>query len=185
MSKKRQQKQERPTLEWRESRIARRQDELRYGDQVLAMLHWENAFSTFATGTAKAGSWTFERPRLLSRDVEVRIAGTDGGAPFGIFSPGWTDEGTLCLSDGRRYHWQCEDFWQTEWVFTSAAGEPLVRFVDTSRLLEQTTAVGIVRSELSEADRALLVLLGHYLMVLHALDSAAIAASVACTAAIT
>jgi hypothetical protein len=159
-------------------------DELRYGDEVVATMRWESVFSTLATGTARHGSWTFERPRILSREVEVRLAGAAEDEPFGIFSPGWTAEGTLVLADGRRFHWQCLNFWATEWQFTSAAGDPLVRFVDTSRLLEQSTEVGIARAGISEQDRALLVLLGHYLLVLHGRDTAA-AAAAASTAAIT
>jgi hypothetical protein len=177
-SRRRQRGKSRPALEWRAARSVKRQDELRSDEQILATMRWESMWSTLATGTARAGQWSFERPRLLSRDIEVRIPGTTDDAPWAVFSPGWTSEGTLCLADGRQFHWQCTDFWQTEWVFVSAAGEPLVRFTDTSGFLSQSTAVGIVRAKLSESDRALLVLLGHYLMVLQARDRAATTAAV-------
>ena len=124
MRKKKPQQQERDhlALEWCASRTVKRQDELRCGGEVLATLRWESMWSTLSTGTARMGRWTFERPGLLSRDIEVRIPGAGDDAPWAVFSPGWTSEGTLCLADGRRFHWQCTDFWQTEWVFVSAAG---------------------------------------------------------------
>ena len=180
MRKKKPQQQERDrlALEWCASRTVKRQDELRCGGEVLATLRWESMWSTLSTGTARTGRWTFERPGLLSRDIEVRIPGAGDDAPWAVFSPGWTSEGTLCLADGRRFHWQGTDFWQTEWVFVSAAGEPLVRLTDTSGFLDQVTEVGIVRAGLSESDRALLVLLGHYLIVMQTRDRAATTAAV-------
>ena len=176
MGKKRKRKEHtRPELEWRESRTARRQDELRKGEQSLATLHWKSAFSTLATGTMQTYRWTFERPRLLSRDVEVRAPGTE--RLVAVFSPGWTNEGTLTLSDGHTFYWRTENFWQTRWAFTNAAGAPQVRFADTSGFLERRTAVGIARSDLVASGDALLVLLGRSLMVLLAQEAAAVTAA--------
>ena len=60
--------------EWRESRTAKRQDEFHYGEKIVATLRWESVFSTLAHAQTSAGAWTFDRPRILSRDVEVREA---------------------------------------------------------------------------------------------------------------
>jgi hypothetical protein len=57
------------------------------------------------------------------------------------------------------------------------AEQTLVQFEDTSRLFEERAAVTFVRPGLTEADRALLLLLGRYLMALQSRDNAAIAAA--------
>ena len=178
MPRKRKKKQEenRPALEWRESRTVGRQDELYAAGQIVATLRWEGLFSTMATGTARAGRWTFVRPKLLSRDVEVRVAGQE--APVAVFSPGWTEDGTLSFADGRALYWRATNFWRTEWVLSDGSGQPLVRLVDTSGLFKKTASVGTIRSGLSDEDRALLVLLGRYLIVLQDRDRAAVVAAI-------
>jgi hypothetical protein len=176
MGKKRKRRERTPPeLEWRESRTARRLDELRKGEQALATLHWKSVFSTLATGAMQTYRWTFERPRILSRDIEVREPGTE--RLVALFAPGWTNEGTLTLPDGRTFHWRAENFWRTRWSFTTDAGQPLVRFVDTSGFLERRTAVEFAQSERTASGDALLILLGRYLMVLQAQDAAAATAA--------
>ena len=171
------QEKDRPLLEWRESRKVRRQDELCLGDQTVATLRWGGWGSTFAEGRARAGSWTFERPRLLSREVQVHVAGTKG-PPIAVFIPGWTEEGTLSWADGRTMRWQSRDFWRTDWVLVDAEGRTAARFEDTSGFLERRTIAHTYRTRLSEADRAMLLILGRYLMVLQAWDTAAVVAAI-------
>jgi hypothetical protein len=167
---------EQPTLEWRESRTVRRQDELRIGDQLIATLRWGGWGSTFAEGQARAGSWTFERPCLLSKEVQVHVAGREG-PPVAVFMPGWTEEGTLSCTDGHTMRWQSRDFWQTEWAFADADGQTALRFRDTSGFLERRTAAWTYKAGLNEVDRAMLLILGHYLMVLQAQDRAVVVAT--------
>jgi hypothetical protein len=180
---------ERPAVEWRESRTVRRQDELHTPDGILATLRWAGAFSYFAAGGASGVSstgsqqWHFDRPRLLSREVEVRAAGSEADEPLAVYHPDWMPGGKLYFADGRVLHWSPTDFWQTQWVFTDQAERVLVRFVDTSRLFEQSAAVTYVDRGIREADRALLLVLGRYLLALQARDNAAAAA--ATTAAVT
>ena len=162
--------------EWRESRRVRGQDELRAGDQILATLCWQGAFSTLAFGTSPAGQWTFERPRVLSQDVEVCSAGAD--VVIAIFKPHWAGGGgRLELADGRTFQWTATNFWQTDWVFSDASGESLVRFEDNSRLFETTALVEVECAALPASERALLTLLGRYLMVLQERDAAAMVAA--------
>jgi hypothetical protein len=188
-NKRTQQETSQPTLEWRESRTVKRQDELSLGDQPIATLHWGGWGSTFAIGRARAGSWSFERPRLLSKEVQVRAVGTERGSAsakqgplIAVFVPGWTEEGTLSFTTGRTMRWQSRDFWRTDWVFVDAEGRTVARFRDTSRFLEQRTAVQTYKVGLSEADRAMMLILGRYLMVLQAQDQVVVTAAV--TAAI-
>ena len=171
----------RPAVEWRESRTAKRQDELHTPDGILATLRWAGMFSYLATGGAGGTQWQFDRPRFLSRDVEVRAAGSDAGEPLAIYHPGWTSGGKLYFADGRVLHWYPTNFWQTQWVFADEAERVLAQFVDTSRLFEQSAAVTYVDPGLGEADRALLLVLSRYLLALQARDNAAIAASTSAT----
>lgn len=168
-------KRNRNALEWRE---AKKQDELRAGDQVSATLRWQGWTSTLAYGRTAADRWTFDRPKLLSKEVEVRIPGRE--EPIAIFWPRLLgDSGKLRMADGRAFHWSATDFLATRWVFADASGEELVRFHDTSGLLERRALVSFGDPALPAVDRGLLVLLGRYLAVLHARDTAAVVAATA------
>jgi hypothetical protein len=168
--------------QWRESRIARRRDELVFGDHVFATLRWKGPFSKRADARSSEGQWTFDRPRLLSRDVEVRQIDE---TLFAIYREKWTGDGTLEFVDGRSYDWAPTNFWQTRWAFFDADDKPLVSFDDTSGLFEHTAQVTFWPSDLSAADSALLATLGRYLMELKQQDIAAIAATTAAAAAAT
>jgi hypothetical protein len=176
------------TLQWRESRTVKRLDELRLGDEIKATLRWAGPFSKLAYARSRNGRWAFDRPRLLSRDVEIRDAKTPSSsqsAPHAdtlvaVYHEKWTGEGTLEFVDGRAYDWAPTDFWQTRWAFFGTDDRPLVAFADTSGLFEQTAQVTLHHRGLSPADFELLVTLGRYLMVLKREDvTVATAASTA------
>jgi hypothetical protein len=167
--------------EWRESRTAKRQDELHFGERVAATLRWQGLLSNLAYAHSPEGEWTFDRPRILSREVEIRDA--ESNALVAILYVRWTGDATLEFADGRTIDWSPTNFWQTRWAFFDNDERALISFVDTSRLLEARTAVTFYRSGLSEQESALLTLFGRYLMILHRNDSAAIAATTASVAA--
>jgi hypothetical protein len=168
-------------VEWRESRTVRRQDELHTADGTQATLRWAGAWSYLATGGTSGKQWRFDRPRLLSREVEVRAAGSDAEEPFAVYYPGWMPGGELQFADGRTLHWSPTNFWQTQWVFTDASERVLMHFEDTSRLLEQSAAVTFVHPGLAEDDHLLLLVLGRYLLAVQARDTAAVAAATSAT----
>jgi hypothetical protein len=171
--------------EWRESQTGRRQDELHLGERVAATLRWQGLLSNLAYGRSPEGEWTFDRPRILSRDVKVRDTKTD--ALVAILHVRWTGDATLEFVDGHSVDWSPTNFWQTEWAFFGATGgdaeRALIAFADSSRLLEARTVVTFYPSDLSSKESALLTLFGRYLMILHRNDSAAVAASTASVAA--
>lgn len=181
--KRERREKERPALEWRESATVKRQDELCTHDAVVATLRWAGMLSNYATGTAQAGQWTFDRPRVFARDVEVRRVGPDAKVPYAVYYPNWSPGGRIEFAHGRTIQWGPTNFWQTQWVFADEADMTLLQFEDTSRLFRESAAVTFVRPGLSEDDRALLLLLGRYLMALQSRDNAAIAAATtaACT----
>jgi hypothetical protein len=167
--------------QWRASRTTSRQDELWFGDRIFATLRWEGLFSNLAYARSPEGQWTYDRPRLLSRDVEIRA----GKTLIAICHEKWTGECTIEFAQGRTFTWAPTNFWQTRWVFFDAEEKPLIAFDDTSGLFEHTNKVTFWRSELSKADTGLLTTLGRYLTVLKRQDAAAIAATAATTAAVT
>jgi hypothetical protein len=174
---KKQKPNERPALEWRASRTVKWQDELCTHDGPVATLRWAGLLSYMATGTAQEGQWTFDRPRFLSRDVEVRTVSSDAKTPYAVYYPGWAMGGRVEFAGGRTLHWAPMNFWQTQWTFMDEAERTLVQFEDTSCLFEERAAVTFVRPGLSETDRGLLLLLGRYLMALQSRDNAAIVAA--------
>jgi hypothetical protein len=167
--------------EWRESRTARRHDELHFGERIAATLRWQGIGSTLAHADCPEGHWTFERPRILSRDVEIRDGKTD--ELVAMLYPKWTGSATLELADGRCFAWEPTDFWQMQWAFFDSAEQALVSFTDTSKLLEARTAVTVYRSSLSEQERGLLTMLGRYLLILRRHDAAAVVAATSSVAA--
>ena len=167
--------------EWRESRTARHQDELHLGERVAATLRWQGLLSNLAHAETPEGRWTFDRPRVLSRDVEVRDAATD--AIIAILHVRWRGDATLEFADGGNVEWAPTNFWQTQWAFFDNTDRALISFDDTSRLLEARSAVTYHTSDLSAEENALLTTFGRYLMMLHRNDSAAVAATTASVAA--
>ena len=141
--------------EWHESRTDRRQDEFRFGDRIYATLRWDSRFSRLACAQAAEGRWTFDRPRLLSRDVEIRANET----VIAVYHEKWAGDGTLKFVNGHAIAWEPTDFWQTRWTFYDDEHGPLVTFVDTSGLLEQRERVTFGPSGLLKSDVALLVTL--------------------------
>ena len=164
-------------LEWRESRKAKRRDELRFGDSVLATLQWAGCFSDRASGRTPGGQWVFDRPGFLCRDVKVWEA--ESSSLVAVYYPGWLGDGTLECSDGRTYKWVSTNFWRTHWEFRTPSGETLVRFIDNSRILERTALIEGISSVLSAQEEALLMLLGRYLLELHSRDTAVVVAATA------
>jgi hypothetical protein len=167
--------------EWRESRTTRRQDELHLGEHVAATLRWQGMLSNMAHARSPEGEWVFDRPRILSRDIEVREAKSN--ALVAVLHVRWTGDATLEFADGHTVDWSPTNFWQTRWAFFDENEHALISFVDTSRLLEARSAVAFHTSDLSARESALLTMFGRYLMILHRNDSAAVAATTASVAA--
>jgi hypothetical protein len=162
--------------QWRESKTVKRQDELVLEDQIVATLRWEGWASTVAYGASAQGRWVLDRPRILSRDVEVRSA--DSGRLVAVYMPGWLDAGgELEFTDGRVLHWSADNFWRTRWILASVMGEVWMSFEDTSGFLKTSALVRGCSSSLRTCEWALLAILGWYLMALTRQDTAAAVAA--------
>jgi hypothetical protein len=164
-------------LLWSQPAAFQRQHELRAGDDVVATLKFQRG--SLADAEAAGGHWTFKRQGFWQPRVTVRTAGSD--ADLAVFHPRWVGGGSLEFPDGRSVRLSSANFWQSEWVWQDNE-KPLIRFKGRHGLFKANGAVEIQPAAVANPDLAMLVLLGWYLILLHAEDSAA-AASVSAAAA--
>jgi hypothetical protein len=165
-------------LLWIQPAARKREHELRAGDDVVATLHFQRG--SLADAEAAGGHWTFKRQGFWQPRVTVRTPGSD--ADLAVFHPRWVGGGTLEFPDGRAVRLSSANFWQSEWVWQENE-KPLIRFKGRHGLIKARGAVEIQPDAPALPDLAMLVLLGWYLILLYAEDSAA-ASSAASVAAV-
>jgi hypothetical protein len=153
--------------------------ELRTGDEVVATLQFQRA--SLATGEVAGQQWTFKREGFWHPQVTVRVAGSD--ANTAVFKPAWTGGGTLELPQGRLLRFGAANFWHSQWDWSDPNGTPLVHFKSHAGLLKTEGEVGIEPGAAALPEQPLLVVLGWYLLILFARDSAAGAGAAAAAGA--
>lgn len=159
------------TLTWIPPQAFKREFELRAGDETLATLRWQTSFGSLATGESADGIFTFKRCGFLRPRITVRRPGSDENVA--ILKAGWGGEGTLELSNCRRYQWRNTSFWRSEWAFLDESGELLIQFKPEPAFFQHAAAVHVESAGLSAPDLSLLTMLGWYLMVLMSDDTVA------------
>jgi hypothetical protein len=164
-------------LVWVQPAAGRREHELRSGDDVIATLRFQRG--SLADAEAEGHHWTFKRQGFWQPRVTVRVAGSD--ADLAVFRPHWAGGGTLEFADGRPINFRSANFWHSEWVWQEK-DQPLILFKGRHGLVKAKGAVEIQPAAAGRPDVALLVLLGWYLILLHADDAASSGALVAATA---
>jgi hypothetical protein len=164
-------------LLWVQPAARKRDYELRASDDVVATLRFQRG--SLADAEAEGHHWTFKRQGFWQPRVTVRVAGSD--SDVAIFRPRWVGGGTLDFTDGRSVDLRSANFWQSEWVWQEK-DQPLILFKGRHGLVKAKGAVEIQPAAAGRPDVALLVLLGWYLILLHADDAASSGALVAATA---
>jgi hypothetical protein len=155
-------------LLWTQPAAFQREHELRAGDDVVATLRFQRG--SLADAEAAGAHWTFKRQGFWQPRVTVRAAGSD--VDLAVFHPRWVGGGTLEFPDGRALRLSSANFWQSEWLWQDAE-KPLIRFKGRHGFIKANGAVEIQPEAIANPDLAMLVLLGWYLILLHAEDSAA------------
>jgi hypothetical protein len=155
-------------LLWIQPAARKRDHELRAGDDVVATLHFQRG--SLADAEAAGAHWTFKRQGFWHPRVTVRTAGSD--ADLAVFHPRWVGGGALEFPDGRAVRLSSANFWQSEWVWQDNE-KPLIWFKGRRGLVKVRGAVEIQPEAVALPDLPLLILLGWYLILLHAEDSAA------------
>lgn len=166
-------------LLWIQPAARRREHELRAGDDVVTTLRFQRG--SLADAEAEGHHWTFKRQGFWQPRVTVRVPGSD--TDIAVFRPHWAGGGTLDFADGGSVRLSSANFWQSEWVWQEKE-HPLILFKGRHGIVKAKGAVEIQPGAAGRPDTPLLVLLGWYLILLHADDSAAatVGATVAATA---
>ena len=158
-------------LAWKALAALEPRFELRDGGEPAASLVFDSAATTRATAETPEGTWTFERPGLLSGAVHVREAGAD--LDMAVFHPGLLGPGHLRFANGVTFTWHHHGLGPGAWSFRGEGGETLV-------VLRQGGGPGAPEAlvEIPSAGRfmprvPLLATLGWYLILLHLWEGAA------------
>jgi hypothetical protein len=166
-------------LLWLQPAARKREHELRAGEDLVATLRFQRG--SLADAEAEGHHWTFKRQGFWQPRVTVRAPGSD--ADVAVFRPRWAGGGTLDFADGLSVRLSSANFWQSQWVWQEK-DQPLILFKGRHGIVKAKGAVEIQPGAESRPDTPLLVLLGWYLILLHADDTAAatVGATVAATA---
>ncbi|MGE5293968.1 MAG: hypothetical protein ACM3VT_04005 [Solirubrobacterales bacterium] len=159
-------------LLWRSAALLRAEYELRSDDLVVAVLRFRSAWGTFATAESGDGCWTFKRVGFWQTRATIRAC--DSEEEIATFKNNtWTAGGTLVFPDGRQYPANT-NFWQTQYEFTTEAGEPLIHFRNRG-LFGNSAEVTILPAAKEVTELPWMVCLGWYLIVMMQNDTAAAA----------
>jgi hypothetical protein len=148
--------------------------ELRAAEDVIGTLKFERA--SLASGETAGQQWTFKREGFWHPQVTIRVRNSD--ANVAVFKPAWTGGGTLEVPQGRLLRFGAANFWHSQWDWSDQAGSPLVHFKSHAGLLKMEGQVDVEPAAAAAAELSLLVVLGWYLLILFARDSAASTAGV-------
>jgi hypothetical protein len=159
-------------LIWAQTDLRGREYELRACDEVVGRLR--RCGGLLAVAEAAGGSWSFERSGLLN--PRVNVGDLETGTGIATFGYGWTGDGTLEMSRGGRFRWTAANLWRSRWEWRRADGTSLARFEGRQGLVKIEGRV-----EIEQAAPDLLVLLGWYLVMMRARDSASDAAATTIT----
>lgn len=148
--------------------------ELHSAEDVVGTLKFDRA--SLASGETAGQQWTFKREGFWHPQVTIRVPGSD--ANIAVFKPAWTGGGALELPQGRLLRFGAANFWHSQWDWSDQAGSPLVHFKSHAGLLKMEGQVDVEPGAAAAAELPLLVVLGWYLLILFARDSAASTAGV-------
>ncbi len=163
-------------LKWVQPHVLKMEYELCAGERVAATLHFRSSFGSFATATSADGSWTFKRVGFWQTKVTIRASGSE--MDLAVFKNNtWSGGGTLEFPDRRSYPANT-NFWQTQYEFTTEAGETLISYKKIGGMLHLSSVVEIHPRAKDLAELPWMVALGWYLTVMQHMDSAAAIAAV-------
>lgn len=158
-------------LMWVQPKRLTRRYELRAGEDLSATLQWQKTFGSLAVAESADGQWTIKRSGFLRPRVTIRVAGSD--SDIAVFEAGWWGDGILEILGGPRFFWKSLNFWRSEWAWMGADGALLLRVKTKFTLTKMEGRVQIEPTAGSIPQLSLLAILGWYLIVLMAKDSAA------------
>ncbi len=154
-------------LQWSHPNLLSSEYELRAGDELLARLHWQGAFTSRVHVDTADGSWMIERKGIRQ---SITVLALDTQTELATIKRGMSGQAILLFADGHEYRWQCTSFWHDVWTWVNTEGTPLLHVKRGAHVQLEPAAQGF-------PDLALLTALGWYLHKLQE-EEAAIAAIV-------
>jgi len=160
-------------LIWKQPRLTEPFFELKYSEEVLATLRFNNSFGSLATGTAAEGEWSFKRLGFMKTYITIREKGKD--ANIAVFQNNtWSGGGTLEFPDGRKYRAN-SNFWHSEVEFTDEEDKPLIRYINIGGF-KLHAQLELMPSAKELPEMPWMVLLGWYLAVMTSREGEMVAA---------
>jgi hypothetical protein len=156
-------------LRWVQPSAGKQAYELRAGHEVIGSLVWRR--DTLAVGEIAHRRWTIEREGFWHPRVSVRVQ--DSELNTVVFHPSWRGGGSIELTSGRILRFKAANLWRSQWDWQRAEGEALVRFSSRRGVLKSGADLEITPAGAGFPELSLLAVLGWYLLVLGAWDSAA------------
>lgn len=161
-------------LKWQKVPGVSRAREILVDGETWVRLRRMSMFGSRATVEAGGRSWTLKRVGWFHTRVTIRAAGESEN--LAVHTPNWLgSSGVLGFADGRKYRWATTKSFGREHSLGRDDGQALLRYRGGSRVTLDATD--------GEADVALLVAFGYYLLQLEREDTAAVSAASASAAA--
>jgi hypothetical protein len=155
-------------LSWVQRSAVKQAYELRAGEEVTGSLVWQRG--TLAVGEIAGRRWTVKREGFWHPRITVRVQDSDLDTV--VFHPSWRGGGLLELAGGRILRFRAANVWRSQWDWQEAAGDVLVRFRSRQGLFKSGAELEIMPAAAGLPELSLLAVLGWYLIVLGARDSA-------------
>lgn len=165
-------------LLWQNTKVFKRNYELRLGETLYATLVWQRSWRGVAELTTANGRWTFQRrgfwrPRIVVTD-------SASGAESATFARKWSG-GALIFDPGRVYTFRRQGAFNPEWRWLTPQGATAMGL--RARGFGGKARVVVEPSGADAPVASILAGLGWYLLIL--MNDEAVAASTAATTAAT
>ena len=161
-------------LQWDRTSLFKAQYALRSGEILVAALAFRSVWGTLATAQSGDGCWTFKRVGFWQTRATIRPCDSD--EEIAAFRNNtWSGGGTLLFPDGRQYPANT-NFWQTQYEFTTEAGDSLIHYRNRG-LFGSSAEVTIFPQAQEVPELPWMVMLGWYLVIMMQNDAAAAAAT--------
>lgn len=171
-------------FEWKQPKTLDRSFELFRQSELFGTLKFHSYWGSLAWSEDPIQAWSFKRIGFLNPHVTIRMP--DADSDYALFIPKLFTGGTLHPPDGRLIYWQPLNFWYTKWLFTDTRGSPVLSLIQQyqpadepklSDLIKIQADMAVERNHITNLEFSMLVNLGFYLLVMQAMDNAAISAS--------
>ncbi len=161
-------------LKWAQPNGWKLKFQLEADDQPAASLEFRSMLGSFATGVSGDGSWTFKRTGFVRTKVTIRRSGEE--TEVATFANNtWSGGGTLHLSSGRVLQ-ASSNLWQSQIVFQTESGEPLLTF-KSGGFVHLSAELVIEPAGWKLPELPWIVMLGWYLLVMMRMEGGATAAA--------